>query len=301
MLLNFFARRLATSALLAVSVYGGSACADTLFAADNTTVGLNGVVMLNPATMGVNGTFLTNGPVSGLAANSDTSVYTSVGNQILQYNTSGNVLRTHTGFSADHFDDLSLAGGSLYAVDNTTVGLYGVVIFDEATLGVTSTYQTLVPINGLAAGGSHDSFISIGQSVYHYGDAGNSLGSFTALANDHFDDLFLRGGVLYAVDNTNIGLSGVVALDPATLTILDTFLTSGPVSGITGDDTNLFTSIGSDVFNLDTSGNVLNAFNAFPADHFDDLAYGKTAVPEPGTFAAMGLGLAVLLRRRARK
>ena len=156
-------------------------------------------------------------------------------------------------------------------------------------------------ISGLAAGNANDAYVSIGNGVFHYDTAGTVLGSYNPFPNDHFDDLFLRGNSLYAVDNTLIGLSGVVEFDATTLAVLNTFLTSGPVSGLTGDSTNLFGSIGSGVFNVDNNGTVLNAYNPFPNDRFADLAYAQ-AVPEPATYAMTMVGLlAVCAAARRRR
>ncbi len=295
-------RHFAFSAIVGLSLCGATAFADTLFAADNTAIGLSGVVTLNPATMTQTGSFLTSGPISGLAANSETDVYVSISSGVYHYDTSGNVLQSYNPFPADQFFDLSLAGGNLLAVDNTTVGLQGVVIFNAATLGVAGSFTTPDPLNGLAAGSANDAYVSSGSGIFHYDLSGNLLNSFNMFPADGFGDLFLRGNTLYAVDNTTIaGLQGVVAFDATTLTILSSFLTNDITTGLTGDSTDLYNSQLNGVFKTDVNGNALGTFNPFPADAFFDLAYAKTAVPEPGTFAVMGLGVAVLLRRRAKK
>ena len=88
MKLHCLARRIAISGVVAMSICGVSAHADTLFAADNVSASLNGVVMFNPVTLGVTGTFITSGPISGLATNSESHVFASIGSGVFDFDTS---------------------------------------------------------------------------------------------------------------------------------------------------------------------------------------------------------------------
>ncbi len=280
---------LAMSGALALSLFGGFAHANTLFAVDNTTVGVSGVVIINPKTMATVSTVELLNPVTGLAANSESNFFTSEGSTITNYGVGGNYINVHTAGSADHFYDLSIAHNRLFAVDNTSVGIYGVVILDPATLKVTGTIQIDQGfISGLAAGNSNDVYVSVAHKVFHYGTAGNLLGSHTFLNTDNMDNLFLRGSTLYAVSNPLLGSKKIMALDATTLAVTGSFSVIGAVRGLTGDSSGLFGSVSSTIYKFDTLGNVLNSHQGANADKFYDLAYVPTAFQPP--FPTMELG-----------
>lgn len=289
---------LGAAVLMSVS---GAANADTLYAADNTTIpGLQGVLVIDPATLTVSGSFLTPDPVTGLAAGVGNEVYVSSLTSITRYRNDGTALATLNGLGADQFFDVSHTAGTVYATDNTTIsGLQGVLMLDPTTLGVMGSFTTPNPITGLTAGNGNEVYVASAGAVTRYRNDGTALASLPGLGADSFFDLSLDGSIFYAVDNTTIsGLQGVLLLDPTTLAVTGSFLVDNPIRGMAAGYGNIvYLATDDAILKYRNDGTLLGTLPGLGADRFGDLSL---QVPAPASAAMVGIvGLFAGRRRRA--
>ncbi len=304
------------SILFVFVVFSGSArAASTVYVADNTTAGLNGIVMVNSDTMGGTGSFLTPSGVAiaGVAVDGS-GVYVSSAMSVTRYNSSGGALGTYNGFGTDNFGGLAVYGGTVYVSDNTTDGLNGVFRLNPGTMGVAGYFLTPsgVGINGIAVDAS-GIYVSSARSVTRYDNSGHVLGIYNAIGTDSFGGLAVFGGIVYVSDNTTDGLNGIFRLNSATMGVAGYFLTPSGIgiAGVAVDDSGIYVSSARSITRYDNSGNVLGTVGSFALDNFGGIAvYGSETpepnpdpVPEPATVLLLGLGLtgAAVARKKFRK
>jgi hypothetical protein len=196
----------------------------------------------------------------------------------------------------------SHAATSLYAADNTSGGSSFVIALNAASLTENSFLVTTGAIDGLATNGT-DIFASLPDGIAEYNLAGDLIGSYANLGNDHFDALSFANGTLYAADNTSGGSSFVIALNAASLTENSFFVTDGAIDGLATNGTDIFASLPDGIAKYNLAGDLIGSYPNLGNDHFDALALSPAAVPEPATWTVMLLGLGLIgarLRRRTR-
>lgn len=128
-------------------------------------------------------TLVTNGIAAGLPG----QFYLGSGNTINLYSDAGTVLNTVTGSATTVDEDVSFSGTNVFVAfqDGT---LFGVAIFTP-TLGFVNQLTTLGPAEGLAAGDNNDFYIAVGNTIYHYSNAGAILGSIAGSPTTVVSDL----------------------------------------------------------------------------------------------------------------
>ena len=126
-------------------------------------------------------------PTNGIAAGPAGEFYLGSGNTINLYNDAGTLLNTVTGSATTVDEDVSFSGTNVFVAfqDGT---LFGVAIFSP-TLGFVNQLTTLGPAEGLAAGDNSDFFIAVGNTIYHYSNAGVILGSIAGSPTTVVSDL----------------------------------------------------------------------------------------------------------------
>lgn len=159
-----------------------------LYVADNTRDGIQGIVEFNIGLSDVN-TFLTPEVLTGVASNGS-GVIGVTKTAFAQYNNVGTNQGGYTGFPDDGFGAADQTGNTVYVADNTdSPGLYGVVAANATTWGITGTFLTPDPINGLAAGSSSDLYLSFDNRVQRVDLNGNVLNTWNGLSGDRMYDL----------------------------------------------------------------------------------------------------------------
>ena len=132
-------------------------------------------------TLHVTGTFLTTGPIAGIAA-TRTNVFVSLPTGVAKYTLGGTLVQSFANFGVDRFGALSTHDGIVYAADNLTDGsLHGIVRFDDNP-DVVGTFLTSGPIAGVAADGV-DVFTSLTTGVSEYTATGTFVRSFANSAS----------------------------------------------------------------------------------------------------------------------
>jgi sugar lactone lactonase YvrE len=221
-----------------------------------------------------------------------------IGDRISRWDQNGNSLGAITG-GMDNVRGMGLIGNTVYLTNaGTANGAPGAAVlrFDTSgnALGNFLTPNAPSPFGIFAhQGGMLVSSSSANDDIHRYTLAGTSAGTFHNSASLNFAeqmDYATNGDILVAGFTTG----GIVRLDPNTGALIST---SGP-SGLRGikqlGNGNIMytTSAGAFVFNTATGGST--QVYAGGGRYIDTL----TAVPEPATMAALGLGIAAVLRRR---
>jgi hypothetical protein len=142
----------------------------------------------------------------------------------------------------------------------TDAATSSVVFFDPTSLALTSSFGAPVVLEGLTFGAtSNDVYTSAGNTVYHYDQNGNLLGSGSVGKSDVVE-LSYYNGALYAATNTG-NSSAVTVLDPTTLNAVSSFDASdvNPLVGISVTGAGIYVTSGSGIVLFDFSGNVINS------------------------------------------
>lgn len=129
--------------------YSLSFANNILYAADNTTsAGLNGVVKFDPF-FNIAGTFLTSGPIAGLAADG-TNVYASLPTGISEYTNAGVVVRSYNNIGIDSFGALALTPAATAAVPEPAT--WAMMLIGFGLAGAATRRRSRVGQGGPAAG-----------------------------------------------------------------------------------------------------------------------------------------------------
>lgn len=139
--------------------------------------GQEGITVRDVATLVQSNAFSTS-LNNGIGSASENIVYRVAGNNITRYDENGAVLSSFDFPNPDiNYTNIDLGLGELYA--SYAGPQNGVTVRDALTLAQTSFFSLDFLVNGLAAGGNNDMYLTNANSIYHYRDDGSLLNQMT--------------------------------------------------------------------------------------------------------------------------
>ncbi|MFO0957681.1 MAG: PEP-CTERM sorting domain-containing protein [Isosphaeraceae bacterium] len=268
-----------------LSLDGPSARADVVLAGVQDGP-FNGVATFSP-TLGFINQVATDGPVLGLTTGASNDFYVSVGNRTLRYSDSGALLNTIAGSPTTVTPALSFANGTVFA--GVQDGSFNGVAMFTSTLGFISQVATDGPILGLAAGGSNDFYVSVGNHTNRYSLSGTLLNSISGSPTTATPALSFGNGTVFAA--VQDGSFSGVAMFTSTLGFISQVATDGPVLGIVaGANNDFYVSVGNHTNHYSLSGALLGTITGSPTTLTPALSYRTTVVPEPPSLALVLIG-----------
>jgi len=261
----------------------------------------NRMVLFNPTTGAVvNSNYFglaAGTPVHAMQVGNEIWVSEQVGDRVSRWSLNGTSLGAITG-GMDNIRGMGLIGNTVYVTNaGTANGAPGasVVKFDTtgASQGFFLTPNAPSPFGILAhQGGMLVSSSSANDDVHRYTLAGASAGTFhnsTSLNFGEQMDHDVNGNVLVAGFSSN----NIVRLDPNTGSLLSSFTAAGARGVRQLGNGNIMWTSGAGAFVFDVNTGLSTQVYTGGGRYLDFVA-----VPEPATMAALGLGVAALIRRR---
>lgn len=240
-------------------------------------------------------------PIHAVQVGDEIWVSEQVGDRVSRWAFDGTPLGAISG-GLDNIRGMALVGNRLYVTNaGTANGAPGPAIRIFDTLGndlgffSTATFSSspfaVMPFRGdllVANSNAND-------DVHRYTLAGASVGTFHNSTTLNFAQqmaIATNGDVLVAGFSSN----NVVRLDPNTGAVVSSFSASGARGVFQLGNGNILWSNSTGAFIYDVNTGVSTLIYSGGGRHF-----GLYVVPEPGTLAALGAGLAALALRRRRK
>lgn len=236
-------------------------------------------------------------PVHAMQVGNEIWVSEQIGDRVSRWSLNGTALGAITG-GLDNIRGMGLIGNTVYVTNaGTGNGAPGaaVVMYDTtgASQGFFATPNAPSPFGILAhQGGMLVSSSSANDDVHRYTLAGASAGTFHNSASLNFGEQMdhdVNGNVLVAGFSSN----NIVRLDPNTGALLSSFTAAGARGVHQLGNGNIMWTSGAGAFVFDVNTGLSTQVYTGGGRYLD-----LVAVPEPATMAAVGLGVAALLRRR---
>jgi hypothetical protein len=248
------------------------------------------------------------GPITGLAAGVSGEYYVSAGRTLYQFDAGNTLLHSINGSATTLLPALDFADGTVH-VAVTDQSFFGVATFTQS-LGLIGQVQLPVsgPITGLAAGIGGEYYVSAGRTLYQFDSTNALVRSIDGSATTLLPALDFVDGTLY-VAVTDQNFFGVATFTQS-LGLIGQFQlpVSGPITGLAaGVDGEYYVSAGRTLYQFDSGNTLLQSINGsattqLPALSFAATVEPPTGVPEPGSLALFGLGLAgIAVARRRRR
>jgi hypothetical protein len=262
----------------------------------------NGITVRNADTLAQINYFDPGFYSSSIVSGNTHNMYLTSGNTIYNYSDTGNFISSFsfpdTGIN---YHEIAYAGDEIYTAYSGSQN--GVTVRDSMSFNQLSFFDPGFAINGITAGDNDDMYLTSGNYIYNYSNAGILLNSFAWGSTNitYRDTTFNEGNPstntvdkLYTVyDGVQ---QGVTVRDADTLGQLAVVLPGFSPEGIaSGDNNDMYLTFDNSIYNYSDVGVLLNqmTFSADQGIRYDGITF-TSAVPVPAAIWLFGLGLLML-------
>ena len=286
--------------LLIISTYSS---AGLIYSAYNGSE--NGITVRDAATLNQTNYFSLGFVVDNVAAGDNNDMFLTSGNSIYHYSNTGTQLNSFTWSSGTiSYQGISFSadGNLFYTAYNASEN--GITVRDTTTLNQTAYFSLDFAVDNVAAGDNNDMFLTSGNNIYHYSNAGTQLDSFSWST-----ETISYEGVSFAVgDNSfytvyNGSENGITVRDSTTLNQTAYFSLDFAVDDVAaGDNNDMFLTSSNSIYHYSNTGTQLNKFSFDNTNiSYAGISFAASAIPEPSTLAIFALGLLGLISCRLNK
>jgi len=291
---------IASMLLLIISTYSS---AGLIYSAYNGSE--NGITVRDAATLNQTNYFSLGFVVDNVAAGDNNDMFLTSGNSIYHYSNTGTQLNSFTWSSGTiSYQGISFSadGNLFYTAYNASEN--GITVRDTTTLNQTAYFSLDFAVDNVAAGDNNDMFLTSGNNIYHYSNAGTQLDSFSWST-----ETISYEGVSFAVgDNSfytvyNGSENGITVRDSTTLNQTAYFSLDFAVDDVAaGDNNDMFLTSSNSIYHYSNTGTQLNKFSFDNTNiSYAGISFAASAIPEPSTLAIFALGLLGLISCRLNK